>query len=130
MHTTGLTVRTLSILLSIPFAGLLAAFGVSNVDASCDVIPSAVKAFPGTLATVDRPFASPGDWVKLSLNPECHAASPGFSRNVADQVVTVVFRPLDGARNVVLLATDCAAVEVARLACQERSDVSTATCIQ
>ncbi|MCC6765882.1 MAG: PD40 domain-containing protein [Deltaproteobacteria bacterium] len=101
----------------------------SAAHATCDVIPGTQQSFASTLATTNRPFAEPGDWVHLSRDPVCHAASPGFVPPAANQVVTLVFTPPGGARHVVVLATDCAALESRRVSCEARSDVATATCV-
>ncbi len=97
--------------------------------ATCDVIPGTQQSFAGALATTNRPFAEPGDWVHLSRDPVCHAASPGFVPPAANQVVTLVFTPPGGVRHVVVLATDCAGLESWRASCEARSDVATATCV-
>jgi hypothetical protein len=49
--------------------------------AVCDTIPGTQRTFRGALATVDRPFARPGDTLDLRIDPGCHGASPGFSRS-------------------------------------------------
>ncbi len=97
--------------------------------ATCDAIPGTQQSFTSTLATTDRPYAEPGDWVRLSRDPVCHAASPGFATPPGEQVVTLVFTPPGGARHVVALASDCGALESRRASCEERSDVATATCL-
>src|SRR5436309_3109413 len=79
---------------------LLVVAGSGRARGACNIIPGTEKAFRSTLATADRPFARPGDWVELTLDPTCHSASPGFSTAAADQVVTVVFKPANGPRNV------------------------------
>ena len=97
--------------------------------ATCDAIPGAQRTFRSTLATSDRPFASPGDWLLLTRDPVCHAASPGFAATAAGNVVTVVFEPPSAARNVVILATDCAAIEGRRQTCAAMPSVASATCL-
>src|SRR5262249_59150447 len=89
--------------------------------AACNAVPGAAIAFRGTLGMVDRPFARPGAAVKVELGPTCHAASPAFcpggpcgASPEDDVVVTVVFAPPAGPRNIVVLSTDCAAVGTAR----------------
>ena len=118
--------RTLLVLLL-----LLAAAGLPtrHVRASCDLIPGVQRSFRSTLGSTDRPFASPGEWVQIGLQPTCHATSPGFLGGARDQVVSVVFEPTAGGpRHVAVLAEDCAALESARQACQQRGDVASATC--
>ena len=95
---------------------------------ACNIIPPATPTFRSTLANTDRPFARPGDWVRLSLDAACHGASGGFTGTTDDQVVTVLFTPPNGQRNVVAIATDCGNVDTTT--CTMRSDVDTATCIQ
>jgi Tol biopolymer transport system component len=107
---------------------IILAAGACDVHASCDVIPEAERTFRGALGMANRPFARPGDWVKLTLDPTCHKASPGFVRPASDYVVTVVFTPPAGPRNVVALATDCAALNVR--SCANRPDVASATCVK
>jgi len=79
--------------------------------AVCNVIPGATQTFRATQTTVDRPFASPGDFVALGLDPTCYPIARTFSATPGDQVVTVVFTPPGAARrNVVVLATSCVGV--------------------
>ena len=82
--------------------------------ASCNLLPGVTNTFRGARGTLDRPFAGPGDLVELRLIPVCDTASPGFDPDPAAQVVTLVFTPPNGARNLVVLATDCAALESER----------------
>ena len=104
------------------------AAAVRPAHAGCNVIPPAVESFRGALGSTDRPFARPGDWVRLVLDPTCHGASSAFPGTTADHVVTVVFTPPSGGpRNVVALAENCAAVDTAT--CAARSDVAGATCL-
>src|SRR5881296_804782 len=81
------------------FALWVAATGTQPASASCNLIPGTTTAFRGTLGTVDRPFARPGDFVRLSLDPTCHRSSPGFLAGADDHVVTVLFAPPRGPRN-------------------------------
>ena len=77
---------------------------------------------------MDRPFARPGDWVTLTLDPLCHESAVGFLGDATNHVVTIVFTPLDSAaRHVVTLAADCDAVDTA--SCTARDDIETATCV-
>jgi len=102
--------------------------GAAPADAGCNVIPPAVESFRGGLGSLDRPFARPGDWVRLSLDPDCHGPA-GFAGGAADQVLSLIFTPpAGGPRNVVVLAADCGAVDTA--ACGARSDVAEAECVQ
>src|SRR5438876_1167012 len=80
-------------------------------DAVCNVIPGTTQTFRASQTTVDRPFASPGDFVELGLDPTCYAAPREFSTNPGNQVVTVAFTPPQGgSRNIVVLAAECGAV--------------------
>jgi len=108
---------------------LIAAEGATRrAEAGCNIIPPAVTTFRGSLGSLDRPFARPGDWVRVSLDATCGSSSPGFPASANDSVVTVVFTPPGGApRRVVALATNCAAVDTA--SCAARADVETAVCI-
>jgi subtilisin-like proprotein convertase family protein/Tol biopolymer transport system component len=99
-----------------------------SAAASCNQIPGAASAFRGTRGVVDRPFATPGDVVELRVSPACDPATPGFSSDAADHVVTVVFKPPEGERNVLILAHDCLAREGERQACAARSGVASAVC--
>src|SRR4051812_18966213 len=106
-------------------AGLLALLlAPRDGFASCDIIPGTLQSFRGTNGAVDRPFASPGDWLKVMRDPRCPAEFPGFFARPTEQVVTVVFKPPAAPRNVVILATDCASVENARQTCEARADVA------
>jgi hypothetical protein len=86
------------------FAILLAA---ATADAACDLIPSASITFRGALGSINRPFSAPGEIVELRLSPVCDAASTGFATSAADHVVTLVFTPPDGPRNVIVMSPDC-----------------------
>lgn len=97
--------------------------------ASCNQIPGTSNTFRGALGRVDRPFASPGRFVAVDLGSKCDGASAGFAREAADQVVSVVFTPPAGPRNVVVLAADCGEVEAEIEACVERADVDRAFCV-
>lgn len=97
--------------------------------AACNLIPQTTKSFQGTLGVADRPYAIPGEWVSLRLDPVCHGSSAGFGPMAADHVVTLVFSPPAGPTNIVVLASDCAAMEPQRLACGNRTDVDTASCL-
>ncbi len=75
------------------------------------MIPGTTQTFRASQTTVDRPFASPGDFVTLGLDPTCYTVERTFSLNPADQIVSVLFTPpAPGAGHVVVLATDCSTV--------------------
>jgi Tol biopolymer transport system component len=105
------------------------ASGSGVAHAACNLIPGTSKTFSATLGTTNRPFAAPGESLELALRP-CDTASPGFTANAGDHVVTVLFTPPSGPHNVVILATDCAGLEAERQSCEARPDVATATCMQ
>jgi hypothetical protein len=101
---------------------LLALSIATRGDASCNAIPGPSNTFRGALATVDRPFASPGELVRLSLDDACHASQPGFCEAGADGkcadadpqdrlVVVVAFVPVVGGQpHLAVLAPGCAAL--------------------
>src|SRR5262249_27204525 len=101
-----------------------------DANAACNVIPAAQTTFRGTLGSTSQPFATPGDWVEVSLDSRCDGeGSPGFTGAGANQVVTIVFTPPNGPRNVVTIAGDCGALEASRQACEARDDIDRAVCI-
>src|SRR5262245_25704291 len=99
------------------WAGLVRAAALARLrtaaHAACNIIPPALPTFRSQLGSTDRPFARPGDSVRLRLDPACHGTSAGFLGPTRDQVVTVVFTPPGGPSNVVALTMDCTAVDVA-----------------
>ena len=58
-----------------------------RLHAGCNIIPPAVTTFRGTLGSTDKPFATPGDWVTISLDPTCAGAAPVFTGPASDYVV-------------------------------------------
>jgi len=97
--------------------------------ASCNVIPGATRTFRAAVGYVDRPFAGPGDFIELRPNSICSPDADAFSADPADHVVSFVFRPPNGAAQVVVLAADCDAQEAKRLACGATPGVTTVTCL-
>src|SRR5262245_23389540 len=62
--------------------------------AACNLIPSARKTFRSTLGAASRPFAGPGEFVEVAVDPtRCDAASGGLLPTAAEHVVSVVFTP-------------------------------------
>jgi Tol biopolymer transport system component len=105
--------------------------------AGCDLIPQAQPIFRGTLGTLDRPFAGPGDFVELHVRPTiCDQASPGLPASVDDLVVTLLFEPNGGGpqRAIVLTTQSCADTDLQQqLATCEQTPNMTAggvSCVQ
>lgn len=112
-------------------ATLVVSASARAARAACDVIPAAETTFRSTLGQTSRPFAKPGDWVELSLDARCDgASSPGFTGSSEQHVVTFVFRPPSGPRNLVTLARSCVPLEASRRSCAARADVAHAVCIE
>ncbi|HEY2387887.1 MAG TPA: hypothetical protein VGK30_13060 [Candidatus Binatia bacterium] len=97
--------------------------------AACDVIPGIQQGFASAQGIVDRPFAGPGDWVRISRDRACQGDGGGFFPEASGNVVTLMFRPSVGPRHAVILATDCSFIEPFRQACGARRDIASATCI-
>jgi Tol biopolymer transport system component len=110
-------------------ACLLLPAAVLPAHSACNLIPGATPTFRAELATIDHPFARPGDFVTLGLDPVCHQASAGFLPTAEEHVVTILFTPSVGPRNVVVLAADCAGLESQRQGCAARPDVASAICV-
>ena len=117
----------MSLLSSLRLRALVLAIGLVVVRpigawAGCDLIPQAQPIFRGTLGTLDRPFAGPGDFVELHVRPTvCDQASPGLPASVDDLVVTLLFEPTGGPRRAIVLTTQsCADVDLGQqlAACQ------------
>ena len=112
----------------------------NGASANCNVIPGATDSFRGALGAADRPFATPGDIVEVSLQPGiCDAETtafveqPGGATRADDYRVTLVFTPQQGAKSAVVLATDCSQLapgSPAVNACNAQLAGGTTTCIQ
>jgi Tol biopolymer transport system component len=96
-----------------------------NARAACNLIPSAIQSFRGTLGTANKPFAAPGDFVEVHVDPaRCDGTSGGLGVDADDQNVTIVFTPpLNGPRRVAFLTADpglCggATAQAKRTACE------------
>jgi hypothetical protein len=102
--------------------------------AGCDLIPQSQPIFRGTLGTLDRPFAGPGDFVELHVRPTiCDQASPGLPPSVDDLVVTLVFQPISGPKRVVVLTTQScgdAGLAAELGACDASPGVRGVSCVQ
>lgn len=80
-------------------------------QAVCNAIPGATTSHRGAVGTLNRPFASPGDYVGIEVNRGVceNNLRQGLSSLGADHVVTVLFDPPNGPRNAVVLASSCGA---------------------
>src|SRR5262245_57759817 len=83
----------------------------SRARAGCNAIAPIPEPFEAATGAVDRPFAMPGDEVRLTLAGPCGDALPGFCTDAdcptdpEDRVVvTLVFKPPQGPRTVEVLA--------------------------
>jgi cysteine-rich repeat protein len=112
--------------------------GPQPSTAVCNVIPGATQEFRGALGTANRPFAGPGDFVRLTLRRKiCDTTSTGFldlesgSVRSDDYAVTILFDPpaASPVRNAVILAEDCAALSSAVASCDTTLGPGIATCI-
>ena len=76
--------------------------------AGCNLIPSASRTYRGALGALNKPYAAPGDFVEVGVEPaRCDdARSPGFGSDGGDDVVTVVFKPAGNPTRVVFLTAD------------------------
>ena len=85
---------------------LATVLGPRPARAGCNLIPQAQPVFRGTLGTLDRPFAGPGDFVELHVRPGvCDGASPGLGTDPSALVVTLLFTPAGGPKRAVVLTT-------------------------
>lgn len=75
--------------------------------ASCNVIPAIETTFRGGIGSVNRPFASPGDSVRIQVDAgRCDGGiSPGMP--TSDVAVVVLFTPEHGAPSAYITATEC-----------------------
>ncbi len=119
----------MSLLSSCCFRALVLALGLVALrpvvaTAGCDLIPQAQPIFRGTLGTLDRPFAGPGDFVELHVRPTiCDQSSPGLPASVDQLDVTLLFEPPGGPRRAVVLTTaSCSDADL-----QQRLDTCQAT---
>jgi Tol biopolymer transport system component len=90
--------------------------------AVCDSFPGVAAIFPGALGALNRPYASPSDFLEVRLRRNvCDAASPGFTTGAAfADRISLFFTPPFGPPTALILATDCsffdASVEAACIA--------------
>ena len=88
--------------------GLVMALTLSATSAygACDFIPGATNEFTATATKIDRPFASPGEFVEVTPYVACTSAA--LLPTPEDHVVTVLFGAADDPhRRAVVLAADC-----------------------
>jgi cysteine-rich repeat protein len=83
----------------------LACVGLARpAHAICDVVPQPEFAFPGATATSNRVYASQGDVLVLTRDAAgCDAGTPAFSPIAANNLVTLVYTPPQGAKTAVVL---------------------------
>ncbi len=73
---------------------VLVAAVAPNTHAACNLIPSASLTFRSALGFANKPFAAPGDFVEVGLQPDvCDVGSTDISMNATDYVVTLAFTP-------------------------------------
>ena len=106
-----------------------------DAGAACNLIPSAAKTFRGAIGATNRPFAAPGDFVEVGVEPgRCDAESPGIASAGDDAVVSVVFKPAGYQSRVVFITTaSCGSGKIKSLreACESTPGlgVGTVTCV-
>lgn len=113
MTTQGLSVRLGTHMRSRLFLPLFAVLAWASLSAtmasgSCNLIPQAQQTFRGAVGVADRPYASPGDFVELSLRPGiCEPDAAIFEEPASAYLVSLVFLPPNnGPKRVVFLSTD------------------------
>ena len=96
--------------------------------AICDVIPGAVQANRSALGSTDRPYATPADYVRVTLEPAFCTRVDAFP--AGPHAVTVLFDPPNGPANAVVIANDCVALAAQLGTCDAELGVEgTVTCI-
>ena len=116
----------LRMLVAIAAVTTMSATATRRASAACNLIPGTAKTFNATLGATNRPYAAPGERLELQRR-SCDAGS-GFLPDADDHVVTFAFKPSPGATRIVVLAADCAEVQLA--ACSSAPGVLSATCRQ
>lgn len=84
--------------------------------------------FRGARASLDRPFASPGDVIEVRLSPYCDAERT-FDARADRNLVSVIFTPPEGPPNIVVLATDCSGIDPRLEECRSRSGAASVNCV-
>jgi len=104
-----------------------------RTHAGCNLIPQAQPVFRGSLGTLDRPFAGPGDFVEVHVRPAvCDNVSPGLGLDPNALAVTLLFTPPGGPKRAVLLtpkACNDAGVVAKLAACGGTPGVSGVSCV-
>jgi hypothetical protein len=97
-----------------------------GAHAMCNVIPGAVSSQRGELGAVDRPFASPGDFVSVEVSPaECDAESAGLGSDADEHVVSLLLTPPNGTASSVAIASDCGSLDLGSCSTQLCFDADT-----
>lgn len=110
---------------------LLSFVAASPVAAICDVIPQVKTITRGAMGGIDRPFASPGDPVELSVDTGgCDSAV--FADDV---LITFLFKPQSGSRHAVVVSSEVGGCQAAALAqqleaCEVQLDGGHTTCVE
>ncbi|MCP3984445.1 MAG: hypothetical protein GY723_08645, partial [bacterium] len=100
--------------------GLLAA---EASHAVCNAIPGATGVHRGAVGALNRPFASPGDFVGIGVDPaNCERLpgdipGPGIDSDPTESVVSVLFTPPAGAPHAAIIAADCTQIAAQVQAC-------------
>ena len=82
---------------------LASALLATDARAACNVIPGSELRFATALGSTNRPFAAPGDAIRIRLG-DCDAASAGVGPTTP--VVRIAFRPFEsGAARTVVTAS-------------------------
>ncbi len=109
-------------------------FADSDAQAGCNIIPSATQTFRGALGSTNRPFAGPGDFVEVGVEPaHCDPTSAGLGPAGDDHVVSVVFKPTGGPARVVFLTADSCTggkAKALRQSCESTAGVGNVACVQ
>lgn len=118
--------RILFSVFSLLLAGLCAL--PIEADAACNLIPGTEKTFPGQVGALTRPYAAPGETIELKLR-DCDAVSTGIGPSGENHLVTVLFEPLVGPPQAVVLADGitCDAIDLA--SCEAELGGGDVTCV-
>lgn len=121
-------------LLSLFAASLLVIVSAVRSHAGCNLIPSANPTFRSSLGSASKPYAAPGDFVEIGVDPNrCNVASQGLLPTASEHIVTLVFTPTGGQSRVVFLTTDdCDFMATKTQACEATPGVGVGavTCVR